>query len=1035
MSSHGSTQTAYTSAKVRQQFLDYFAERASHVFVPSSPVVPHDDPTLLFTNAGMNQFKPAFLGQIQPGSPLEGLTRAVNSQKCIRAGGKHNDLDDVGKDTYHHTFFEMLGNWSFGDYFKAEAIEWAWELLTKVWEIDPSRLYATYFEGDAAQGLAPDEEARQLWLKYLPPERVLPGNAKDNFWEMGDTGPCGPCSELHYDGRDDEDRSAVDGASLVNQDNPDVIEIWNLVFIQFDRQPSGLKPLPDKHVDTGMGLERIVRVLQGKNSNYDTDLFTHLFNAIERITGAPAYTGRLKDQHDIAYRVIADHIRTLSFSIADGAEPSNEGRGYVLRRVLRRAVRYGRQTLGVQGEFFWKLVGPLAEAMGEFYPELVKHRGKIEQIIREEEISFGRTLSKGLQLFEQFLVGRAVEKATNGEYQFKASDSHQDERGVYRCTALRFVPFGEWTNESAVIEINVNPNLSGDSWLQEVRKALRVPADSPINIAAEDAFSLHDTYGFPIDLTQLMAEEKGLAVDVEGFHRLMEEARERSRQATGPVGGTSLLLPTDAVARLKNLNIKPTRDGDKFHARQESGTIKAIWNGTDFDEHLSTRSSGVNSRYALVLDKTCFYAEMGGQVADAGRLHVSRPAGGNARSGEFEIESVHNCGGFIVHIGRVKKGELRVGDGVIGEVDQKRRYGIEANHTATHLLNHALREVLGDGVDQKGSLVAHDRLRFDFSHGKPLADDQAARVQALVQEKIDADLAVYAETVPLEQGKNISGLRAVFGEIYPDPVRVVAIGAPIEDLLRDPTNDLWKAMSIEFCGGTHLKTTGQAVAFILTGEESVSKGVRRLGAITGQAAAESRERAMRLFSRLRGASELPVAHLGPELQEVTEDIDQTELPLVARIEMRKLIEVLQDKIKEANKAKAAAGRDLAVARAREIAENTTATLIVAELSEAGTDRQALLAAMDAIRSRHPESGVLLIGVDDGEDKIAIVAKVPDSLIKRGLKAGDWVRAASEACGGKGGGKPDSAQGGGTGAKKAGIVNDAASEFARAAISS
>ena len=909
MPSHGSTQTAYTSAKVRQQFIDYFTERAGHTFVPSSPVVPHDDPTLLFTNAGMNQFKPAFLGQIQPGSPLEGLSRAVNSQKCIRAGGKHNDLDDVGKDTYHHTFFEMLGNWSFGDYFKAEAIEWAWELLTKVWELDPSRLYATYFEGDAAQGLAPDEEAKQLWLKYLPPERVLPGDAKDNFWEMGDTGPCGPCSELHYDGRDNEDRAAVDGATLVNQDNPDVIEIWNLVFIQFDRQPNGLKPLPDKHVDTGMGLERIVRVLQGRNSNYDTDLFT---------------------------------------------------RGYVLRRVLWRAVRYGRQTLGVQGEFFWKLVGPLAEAMGEFYPELVKHQGKIEQIIREEELSFGRTLEQGIKLFDE-------------------------------------------------------------------------AAEGSVRIDADDAFKLHDTYGFPIDLTQLMAEEKGLAVDVEGFHRLMEEARERSRKGSGPTGGTNLLLPTDAVARLKHLHIKPTRDGDKFHARQESGTIKAIWNGTDFDEHVSVRNNLANARYAVVLDKTCFYAEMGGQVGDTGRIRVSRPMGGNSRNGEFEVEATHNCGGYIVHIGRVRKGELRIGDGVIGELDQRRRSTVEAHHTATHLLNHALREVLGEGVEQKGSLVAPDRLRFDFSHAKPLTEEQAARVQALVQEKIDADLAVHADTVPLEEGKRVNGLRAVFGETYPDPVRVVSIGAPIEDLLREPSSDTWRAMSIEFCGGTHLKSTGQAEAFILTGEESVSKGVRRLGAITGKPAVEARERATRLFSRLRGASELPVAHLSAELQEITDDIDDTELPLVARTEMRALIEVLQEKIKEANKAKAAEGRDLAVAKAREIAENTTATLIVAELPEAGTDRQALLAAMDAIRSRHPESGVLLIGVDEGEDKLAIVAKVPDSLIKRGLKAGDWVRAASEACGGKGGGKPDSAQGGGTGASKAGLVNEATSDFARSAI--
>ncbi|MFU8829683.1 MAG: alanine--tRNA ligase [Phycisphaerales bacterium] len=789
---------------------------------------------------------------------------------------------------------------------------------------------------------------------------MLPFGCKDNFWEMGDTGPCGPCSELHYDGRDDEERAAVDGASRVNQDDPDVIEIWNLVFIQFDRQPSGLKPLPDKHVDTGMGLERIVRVLQGKNSNYDTDLFTHLFSAIERVTGAPAYTGRLKDQHDIAYRVIADHIRTLSFSIADGAEPSNEGRGYVLRRVLRRAVRYGRQTLGVQGEFFWKLVAPLAEAMGEFYPELVKHQGKIEQIIREEELSFGRTLEQGIKLFED-----------------AAADS--------------------------------------------------------VRVEAEDAFKLHDTYGFPIDLTQLMAEEKGLAVDVEGFHRLMEEARERSRQGSGPTGGTTLLLPTDAVARLKNLNIKPTRDGDKFHARQESGTIKAIWNGTDFDEHVSISTKLMNARYAIVLDKTCFYAEMGGQVADTGRMHVSRPVGGGSRNGEFEIESAHNCGGFIVHIGRVKKGELRVGDSVIAELDQRRRAGIEANHTATHLLNHALREVLGEGVDQKGSLVAPDRLRFDFSCSKPLTDEQTEKVQMLVQERIEAAQPVHAQAVALEVGKRIQGLRAVFGETYPDPVRVVSIGAPIEDLIADPESPMWRSISIEFCGGTHLRNTAEAGAFVLSAEESVSKGVRRLVAVTGQQAAEAMERARKLRSRLYGAAQLPVSHLASELQELTERLEGEDLPLVARLEMRKLAADLQEKVKQASKAKAAAGRDLAVAKAREIAEKTTAQLIIAELPEAGTDRTALLAAMDAIRARHPESGIMLIGIDEAEDKLAIVAKVSDALIKRGLKAGDWVRVASEACGGKGGGKPDSAQGGGSGARRAGVVADTAGDFARSAI--
>ena len=461
-----------TSTQIRQQFIDFFVEKCGHTAVPSSPVVPHDDPTLLFANAGMNQFKPYFLGTEQPT-----FTRAVDTQKCIRAGGKHNDLDDVGKDTYHHTFFEMLGNWSFGDYFKKEAIAWAWELLVDIWGIDPERLHATYFEGDEAEGLAPDLEARDLWLQFLPESRVHPGNKKDNFWEMGDTGPCGPCSELHYDRSPDKS-----GASMVNADAQDtVVEIWNLVFIQFNRQQSGeLVELPAKHVDTGMGFERIVRVLQGVDSNYDTDVFQPIFTEIQKITGARAYQpganqAELEDPVNVAYRVIADHIRTLTFALSDGAHCTNEGRGYVLRSILRRAVRFGKQTLGVEEPFFYKLVQAVVDNFGDVFPEIKAKQADVEAELKEEEESFRKTLDRGIGLFEEVLDGLA-----GGA-----------ERSVF---------------------------------------------------PGEEAFKLHDTYGFPIGLTQLMAEERGLAVDLEGFEREMAAARERSRGEGGGADAKQSLL-------------------------------------------------------------------------------------------------------------------------------------------------------------------------------------------------------------------------------------------------------------------------------------------------------------------------------------------------------------------------------------------------------------------------------------------------------------------------------------------------------------
>lgn len=965
------TATVMTAAAVREQFIAFFRERANHEFVPSSPVVPHNDPTLLFANAGMNQFKPVFLGQIEPGSTLEGVTRAVNSQKCIRAGGKHNDLDDVGKDTYHHTFFEMLGNWSFGDYFKDEAITWAWELLTKIWGIDPDRLYATYFSGNKELGLEPDNEAKEFWKRYLPEDRVLAFGMKDNFWEMGDTGPCGPCSELHFDSRPQSERNELSGRSLVNQDHPDVIEIWNLVFIQFDRHANGLKNLPAKHVDTGMGLERVVRVLQGKRSNYDTDVFGPLFDKIHAITGARKYIQGgaedvLKDQVNVAYRVVADHVRTLSFAIADGAVPSNEGRGYVLRRVLRRAVRYGRQTLGIQRAWIYKLVPTLCGIMGDMFPEIIEHSDRIQAVIQDEEESFGRTIARGIEHFEE-----AAERSRGGDV-----------------------------------------------------------------LSAEDTFKLHDTYGFPVDLTALMAEERGIRVDVPGFEQLMEEARERSRTGGKASGSSNLVLPTEAVDTLETLKVKPTNDSSKFSAKMSTATVRALWNGTDFDENAEAIGSA-ERKIGIVLDKTCFYSEMGGQVSDHGDMRVTKEAmtGIGGGGGEFTIEHVKRFGPYVLHVGRVKKGEIRVGDSVELKLDRKRRSAVEESHTSTHLLNHALRGVLGEGVDQRGSLVNPSRLRFDFSYDSPVSSDQLNTIQDWVVERISQDHEIYAAEVPLSASQKITGLRAVFGETYPDPVRVVSIGAEITELLSSPAVQRWQDFSIEFCGGTHISRTSAVKAFVIVSEEGVSKGVRRIVALTGDLANEAIAHAKRILGLVEGAEQLPDAHLANQLAEIVSSIESSELPITDRAVIRDRIEVLHARIKKAAKAIAAQGRERAVENARSIASSAAdGDSIVAVLDGAGDDRSALMSAMDSIKSVLPNSPVMLFGVDEGESKVAIVSKVPEHCVKSGLKAGDWVRLASQMCNGKGGGRPDSAQGGGIDTSKVKDAIAAARKHAQESLS-
>jgi len=1035
--------------------MEFFIARG-HTFVPSSPSVPLDDPTLLFTNAGMNQFKPLFLGQADPATAMGRLKRAVNTQKCIRAGGKHNDLEDVGKDTYHHTFFEMLGNWSFGDYFKQEAIDWSWELLTKVYGINPDALYATYFGGNPAAGMPADDETRELWLRHLPAGRVLPGSMKDNFWMMGDTGPCGPCTEIHVDRLTAGGEGKRDAAGLVNSGDPMVLEVWNNVFIQFnaeygaqglaaleqwDKTPEAerarlpyasraqveakfrtLAALPAKHVDTGMGFERLVSVLHNVRSNYDTDVFAPLFVAIERITGATAYSGRLGEadigNKDTAYRVIADHIRTLTFAITDGATPSNEGRGYVLRRILRRAVRYGRQTLGAKTGFFSQLVPVLVEQMHEAFPELGKNPGRVQEIVREEEESFSRTLDRGIVLFDE-VCARTLAGA-------RLAPHHQARNqvvSVSKGASGWVVSIGERDGGMQVDSLAVSEVTP--RWTDAHFGPSRV-------VSGADAFKLYDTFGFPVDLTNLMAEERGLTVDSSGFEVLVEEARQRARAGgrfSAEQGG--LGLSGETIAKLKHMGVKATDDSGKFAGREVAGRIQAIWNGSSFDQ--TAGSAAAMHQVAVILDHTNHYAEMGGQVGDHGVIKVTRGVG-REHSGDFVVQDTKAFGGYVIHIGRVHKGELHVGDEVIAAVDHHRRAAVSSNHTATHLMNLALREVLGAGVEQKGSLVAHDRLRFDFSHGRPVGVEELARIESLTSAAVKADVPVYAELMPLEQAKKIAGVRAVFGEAYPDPVRVVSVGRAGREL-HDAAGAT--GTSAEFCGGVHVARTGEISSFTIVSEEGVAKGVRRVTALTGVPAMAALAAAAEIDAKVRSAGGLRDEALAAEVKAIGAEMETLTLPVVAKQRISAALAQVQEKVRQASKA-ASAGRAAEVASAaKSLAESSEWEMMpfIVSTIEAGSDREALSAAIEAARQARPRHAVLLISPDQGEGKLTIIASVPDALQKRGLKAGDWVRDAAAACGGRGGGRPDSAQGGGTDLSKVKDALNAARAHAAAKVPS
>ena len=702
-----------TSKEIRESYKSFFQSKG-HTIVPSAPMVVKGDPTLMFTNAGMNQFKDIILGNAEIKH-----SRVADSQKCLRVSGKHNDLEEVGHDTYHHTMFEMLGNWSFGDYFKHEAIDWAWEYLTEVLHLSPERLYVTVFEGAPAEGLERDDEAASIWAKHLPAERIINGNKHDNFWEMGDQGPCGPCSEIHIDIRSDEERKVVDGLTLVNQSHPQVIEIWNLVFMQYNRKADGsLEPLPKRVIDTGMGFERLCMAMQGKTSNYDTDIFTPMIQAIATLTGIE-YGADQKS--DVAMRVIADHIRTIAFAITDGQLPSNAKAGYVIRRILRRAVRYGYTFLGRREAFMYSLLPVLIETMGDAYPELIAGRELIAKVMREEEESFLRTLETGIRLL--------------------------------------------------------------DKQIDEAKKAGKTVLDG------HDAFVLYDTYGFPLDLTALILTEQGLSVDEAGFDKAMQEQKERARNAAAIDAGDWQVVNDGSAVRFVGYDtLECTTEILRYReVKQKNATF-----------------------YQVVLSETPFYAEMGGQVGDKGFLIATDGT-------KYEVFDTKRENNLAIHL--MKKLPATLEGDFRAVVDEERRHRIEANHSATHLLHEALREVLGSHVEQKGSFVSDEVLRFDFAHFAKVEPEQLRAVERIVAARIRAciPLQEYRE-VPIDEAREM-GAMALFGEKYGDHVRVIRFGS-----------------STEFCGGTHVASTGVIGTLRITSESSVAAGVRRIEAVTGAAA-------------------------------------------------------------------------------------------------------------------------------------------------------------------------------------------------------
>ncbi len=892
------------SAEIRQSFFDFF-ESKGHKIVPSAPVVPLDDPTLLFTNAGMNQFKPYFLGLAQPSS-----RRIADTQKCIRVSGKHNDLEETGHDTYHHTFFEMLGNWSFGDYYKKEAIEWAWELLVNVWGLPKDRLYATVFGGD--EQVPADLEAEELWKTCtdIDPSHIIHCDRKDNFWMMGDTGPCGPCSEVHIDLTPD-----ASGGALVNKDSPLVIEIWNLVFIQFNAEADGsLRELPAKHVDTGMGFERACAVVEctdggkrfdGVISNYDTEVFQPVIRTLCEMSGATYTPGQSSDEQSIALRVCADHIRMISFSIADGAIPSSDGRGYVVRRLLRRASRYGRQ-LGLQDPFLYKLVPVLAKQMGDVFPELLEHQTKLENIIKAEETSFNQTLDRGLTLFE---------------------------------------------NEVKQLQADNQKVFPGDA-----------------------AFKLYDTFGFPLDLTQAMARELGIQVDEPEFERLMEEQRARARAAQ---------VKVVVSAEDKELELPPT----PFIGYAETSG-EAVVQATITNEN----------SLAVVLDKTPFYAEKGGQLGDTGLLTLNGET--------FEVLDTRQQEGVVFHMVDLKAaGKLKEGAKLHVSLDAARRKQIERHHTATHLLHWALREVLGPDAHQQGSLVAPDRLRFDFTHFQAVSPEELATIERLANERILENGAISYFEIPYSEKPD--SILAFFGDKYGDRVRVVKIGGRGSGELETPVFD---GFSMELCGGTHTLATGELGFLTVTTEGAIAAGVRRLEAVSG----------FPFLQRFRDEQAL-LDNLSSILSCSRSDLEKKAGALVEQQRQ------LEKQLRSAQQAKAS---NLAQELLDSQSKVQEIPVIVKAVGDSGPEQLRLLA--DGLKESF--QGVAVLGAAK-EGKVSLLVYAAPEVISKGLHAGKLIKELAKQVGGGGGGRADLAQAGGREPEKLDAALKSAIELVQAQITS
>ena len=868
-----------TAKEIRESFKAFFASKG-HQIVPSAPMVVKGDPTLMFTNAGMNQFKDIILGNVPRKYP-----RVADSQKCLRVSGKHNDLEEVGHDTYHHTMFEMLGNWSFGDYFKKEAISWAWEYLVDVLKLDPARLYATVFEGSPAEGLDRDNEAAGYWEQYLPTDHIINGNKHDNFWEMGDTGPCGPCSEIHIDLRSEEERAAIPGAQMVNHDHPQVIEIWNLVFMQFNRKADGsLESLPAKVIDTGMGFERLCMALQGKTSNYDTDVFQPIIRTIASM--ANTEYGRDKDQ-DVAMRVIADHIRTIAFAITDGQLPSNAKAGYVIRRILRRAVRYGYTFLGFKEAFMYKLLPVLIETMGDAYPELMAQKTLIERVIQEEEESFLRTLETGIRLLEKKME------------ETKAAGS----------TVLNGV----------------------------------------------DAFTLYDTYGFPLDLTELILRENKMEANIEEFNVEMQKQKERARNAAAIETGDWITLK-EGESKFVGYDLFEC-EAEILRYRQIKQKNKTL--------------------YQIVLDQTPFYAEMGGQVGDCGWLM--------ADDEQVEVIDTKRENNLPVHL--VAKLPKDVTVTFTAKINEKKRIACECNHSATHLLHEALREVLGTHVEQKGSYVSPDSLRFDFSHFQKVTEEELRKVEILVNEKIRADFPLEEHRhMPIAEAKAL-GAMALFGEKYGDEVRVVKYGK-----------------SIELCGGTHIPSTGQIGSLRIIGESSIAAGVRRIEAVTAVKADQFVYAQQDLIRDLRA-----MMNNMPNLaQAIRKAIDEN-------AEMKKQIEayVLEKSMRL---------KDEILAKG----EEKNGIRLYQYIGQGATEAMKNVAFQ--IKNEVKENFVFVAGILEGP-KCTLMVMLSDDLVAGGLHAGKLVKEAAKHIQGGGGGQPHFATAGGKHAEGLTIAVDAIKEAA------